>query len=406
MRTAWNFHTVGQLVFGAGATEQIGDILARRSLRRVMMITDPNLVAVGHADRVRQSLERAGITVGIWDAGEPEPPIEVACRAAEQAGAFGPDAILGLGGGSNMDVAKSVAVLLTHGGKLPEYLGIGKVPGPLMPLICVPTTAGTGSEVSHCMVLTDTTHAIKVSSLSHYLRPMLAVVDPELTQTCPRRVTADSGVDALVHAIEAYTATKFSQLDQPANKPIPYEGAMPLSDLLAKQAIELIGQHFLNTLDACDTHDANPTAAREGMALAATLAGMAFSNAGVALTHAMEYPLGGKLHCSHGSGNGLLLPHVMRFNLPARTHRIAEIADLLQVETTNQTQQQAAESAIVAIEQLLQKADLPRTLRDLGSKESDLATFAEKAFAIQGLIRMNPQPPTQEDILAIYRAAF
>ena len=185
----------------------------------------------------------------------------------------------------------------------------------------MPTTAGTGSEVSAASVVTDTDNQIKVGILSNWLRPTAAVVDPLMTLTCPPKVTADSGIDALTHAIEAYTAIDNADFPLPAGERTVYQGKHPMGDLCAEQAITLVGKFLRRAVQ-----DGSDLEAREGMALAAMLAGMAFSNVGVALVHAMEYPVGGAVHCSHGAGNGLLLPYVMRFNLPAKTNAFAQIA--------------------------------------------------------------------------------
>src|SRR5262249_31672756 len=192
-----------------------------------------------------------------------------------------------------------------------DYVGDDKIPGPVFPLICVPTTAGTGSEVSAASVLTDTDSKLKVGILSNFLRPAVAIVDPMLTVSCPPKVTADSGIDALTHAIEAYTAVDNESFPLPPGERSVYQGRHPMGEMIAEKAIQLIGK-FLRRAVA----DGKDLEAREGMALGATLAGMAFSNIGVAAVHALEYPVGGAVHCSHGAGNGLLLPYVMRFNLP------------------------------------------------------------------------------------------
>src|SRR5688572_16041202 len=313
MRSAWNFHSAGQLVFGRGSALQLGALASRRKLSRILVVTDERLRAAGIVERVTAPLLAAKLTVQVFGGGEPEPAIATAVKAAQEGREFQPDAVLGLGGGSNMDLAKIVAVLLTHGGEPASYFSFDRVPGPVLPLICVPTTAGTGSEVSHAAVLTDTANKIKVSTLSQFLRPQLAVVDPALTDGCPRQITADSGIDALTHAIEAYTAVDFDQLDAPDGAPVAYEGRFSLGVRLAEEAIELMGKHLVNAVQ-----DGTNREARDGMALAATTAGLAFSNCAVALVHALEYPLGGAVHVSHGAGNGLLLPFVMRYNLPAR----------------------------------------------------------------------------------------
>jgi alcohol dehydrogenase class IV len=401
MRTAWNFHSAGQLVFGRGAAAQIGSLAARRKLSRVFLVTDERLAVAGLVERVVGPLREANVSVEIYRGGEPEPAIDTAIAAAEAARKFRPDCVLGLGGGSNMDLAKIVAVLLTHGGEPARYFGFDNVPGPLLPLICVPTTAGTGSEVSHAAVLTDTANRIKVSTLSQFLRPALAVVDPALTDGCPRQVTADSGIDALTHAIEAYTAIDFDQLDAPDGAPVAYEGRFPLGECLAEKAIGLIGQHLVMAVK-----DGANRAARDGMALAATVAGLAFSNCAVALVHALEYPLGGAVHVSHGAGNGLLLPHVMRYNLPTRKKAFARIARLLGVETSVLTIDAAADSAIAAVERIRAEIGIPQRLRDLGAQRDQLPGFAEKAFAIKRLMGTNPRQPTQADLIEILQQAY
>jgi len=401
MRTTWNFYSAGQLVFGRGAVRELGDLAARRGWRRALVVTDRTLVHAGAVQRVLDPLAQAGIAVEVFDGGEPEPSIEVALSAAEHARRFGPEMIVGVGGGSNLDLAKIVAILHTHGGHPSAYFSWDNVPGPVTPLIGVPTTAGTGSEVSHAAVLTDTQQKIKVSTLSNYLRPAVAVVDPELTVTCPAQVTADSGIDALTHAIEAYTATDFSAMPVGPGETVPYDGRHPLGDVFAEKAIALIGQHLRTAVREPENLDA-----REGMALAATLAGLAFSNCGVALVHALEYPMGGELHCSHGAGNGLLLPYVMRYNLPERTPQLARIAALLGEDTQGLTEHQAAERAIMAVEQLKRDINIPERIRDLGARPSQLPGFAHKAFQIKRLMTTNPRRPTEEDLFTILQEAF
>ncbi|MEX0585998.1 MAG: iron-containing alcohol dehydrogenase [Pirellulales bacterium] len=394
MRTTWTFHTVGELIFGRGAADQLGDIARRLRAKRAMIITDVALVKAGLADKVRAPLIAADITVGIFDGGAPEPPVAVAEVAVAAARDFRPHVLIGLGGGSNMDLAKIAATILAHGGSPRDYAGEDTIPGEIWPLICVPTTAGTGSEVSAAAVLTDTEAQNKFGILSNYLRPHAAVVDPILSQKCPAKVTADSGIDALTHAIEAYTAIENEQFPLPPGERSVYQGRHPLGDLLAEQAIELVGRHLRTAV-----LDGGNLAAREGMALAATLAGMAFSNVGVALVHALEYPIGGATHCSHGAGNGLLLPHVMRFNKAVREDRMARIGQLLGAEAT-------ADGAIAAIERLNQEIGIPRRLRDLGAREDQLPQFAAKAITVKRILRVNPRPVSEDDALAILRAAY
>jgi alcohol dehydrogenase class IV len=401
MRTTWTFHTAGQLLFGRHSIEQLGFEAKRLRLSRVLIVTDRILACVGILDRVKAPLKAAGIAVEVFDGGEPEPSIDVAESGLAVAKEFRPDGVLGLGGGSNLDVAKILANLVKHGGGPRDYFGEDKVPGPVVPLVCIPTTAGTGSEVSAAAVLTDKANAVKVSSLSNFLRPALAIVDPDLTVSCPPKVTADSGIDALTHAIEAYTAVDNEVFPLPDGERSTYQGRTPMGDILAERAIHLIGRHLPRAVE--DGHDLE---AREGMALAATLAGMAFSNVGVAAVHALEYPVGGAVHCSHGQGNGLLLPYVMRFNLPYRKRAFAKIAELLGENVTGLDQDAAAERAITAVETLRARIKIPGRLREIGCKPEQLRGFAEKASTIVRILRVNPKYPTVDELENILQAAY
>jgi alcohol dehydrogenase class IV len=401
MRKSWNFYSAGQLTFGAGSISQLGELASKHGLKSVLIVTDRTLDDVGIVSRVRGPLDEAGVAVEVFDGGEAEPSLAVADASIAVAAKFNPDAIMGLGGGSNMDLAKITATVASHGGSPVDYFGFDRVPGPVLPLICVPTTAGTGSEVSHAAVLTDTANEIKVSTLSNWLRPKLAVVDPELTYSCPRQVTADSGIDALTHAIEAYTATDFAEMHVSEGEPCAYEGRFPIADVMAEKAIALVGQHLVTAVNEPDN-----TVARDGMALAATLAGIAFSNAGVALVHAMEYPLGGALHCSHGAGNGLLLPFVMRFNLPERVETFGRIARLLGEATEGLSAADAAELAIAHVERLKGEIGIPMRISDIGGQAEQLAGFAKKAFAIRRLFWVNPRDASLEDVVGIYQDAL
>ncbi len=401
MRTTWTFHTAGQLIFGRHATRQLGEVATRLGARRVLLITDPILVKAGMVESVHVPLSESGVVVEVFSGGEPEPSTRAADAAIERGREFRPDAVLGLGGGSNMDLAKITATVLTHGGKPLDYAGDDKVPGPVLPLICLPTTAGTGSEVSAAAVLTDTEQQIKVGILSNHLRPRVALVDPLLTVSCPAKVTADSGIDALTHAIEAYTAVDNTVFPLAQGERSVYQGRHPFGDMFAEKAVALIGKYLRRAVAHGTDLDA-----REGMALAATLAGLAFSNVGVAAVHALEYPVGGATHCSHGAGNGLLLPFVMRYNLPARRHQLAVLARLLGADVLDKSEADAAEAAIAAVEQLRADIGIPLRLRDLGVTESQLRPFAEKAFGIKRILRVNPRTVTVDDLEGILRAAF
>jgi alcohol dehydrogenase class IV len=400
----WTFHSAGSLTFGRHSVNQLGAVAGRLRAKRVFVVTDPVLVAAGLVERVAKPLAESGVILERFDGCKPEPPLEVVRDAVSAAKAFLPDAVLGLGGGSNMDTAKLVALVLVHGGDPTDFVGDCRVPGPVTPLICVPTTAGTGSEVSAAAVFTDTAKQMKVSCLSPFLRPAAAVVDPLLTVGCPPKVTADSGIDALTHAIEAFTAVEQDEfVKRPPGGETVYQGKNTMADYMACECIMLVGR-FLRRAVA----DGNDIEAREGMALAATLGGLAFANAGVALVHAMEYPVGGAVHVSHGAGNGLLLPYVMRYNLTERVDEIGSLSIWLRgPEAAEDVADDWAEAAIHEVEKLRKDIGIPTRLRDIGVTEDMLPGFAEKAFSIKRLMRVNPRMPASADeILEIYRAAF
>jgi alcohol dehydrogenase class IV len=394
MRTTWTFSSAAQLIFGRDAVRQLGDAARTLRAKKAFVVTDRTLIDAGVWEPVRTSLSDAGLAWRLFEGGQAEPSLTLADECAAVAAKFNPDVVIGLGGGSNMDVAKMTAILLNHGGKAGQYIGDGKVPGPVRPVICVPTTAGTGSEVSAAAAFTDTDNQVKTGLLSWYLRPTFAIVDPLLTVTCPPKVTADSGIDALTHAIEAFTAVDNASFPLPPGEKSNYQGKNPLGDINAERSIRLIGQYLRRAVK-----NGNDLEARVGMALGATVAGLAFSNVGVALVHALEYPVGGAVPVSHGAGNGLLLPFVMRFNLPARKREFAQIADWL-------GEPAVPEKAIEAVEKIKRDIGIPERLRDIGIKLDQLRTLAEKTFAIKRITRVNPRSATVEELEGILREAW
>ncbi len=402
----WQFATAGRVVFGRGSIEQLGTFLPRLNIKRPVIVTDETLTQLGVPERLRDMHSMQGFATAIYSGCKPEPPVACVINGVELARQHQCDGLIALGGGSNMDVAKMMAVILKHGGQPSDYFGFDRVPGPVLPLIACPTTAGTGSEVSHSSVLSDLDAGIKVSSLSHFLRPAVALVDPACTDTCPPTPTAHSGIDALVHAIEAITARHFTLM--PASDVVhrAYEGAFELTQMLGLEAVRLIGRSLVRAF-----RDGSDQDARDDMALAALLAGMAFSNSGVAVVHALEYPIGVLTHCSHGEGNGLLLPHVMRFNLDSRPKEFARIASALQSSVTDQTirgegELRAAQDAVDLVVQLQHDLKIRTRLRDLGLSQEQLPGIAAKSIAIKRLMDTNPRLPTESDLLSILQSAF
>ena len=401
MAATWTFHSAGEIIFGCGALERLGPLVVRHGAQRVMVVTDSTLESVGVAKKVLDSLESHFSGVEMFAGGISEPSLQLADKCFSLAKAVRPEILIGVGGGSNMDLAKVTALRLTHGGATRDYLGEDRVPGPVMPVICVPTTAGSGSEVTGSVVLTDIDNQVKVAILSNFLRPRAALIDPELAVSCPAKVTAESGIDALVHAIEAYTAIDYADAKFPEGEETLFPGCNTMGQMVAAQGIQHVSRFLVDAVKQPDNLDA-----RTGMAVAAMLGGLAFSNVCVALVHAMEYPLGGLVHCSHGQGNGLLLPYVMRFNLPARTNEFAQIAGWLGEEVNDKPLEQAAQQAVIAVESLNNEIGIPKRLSDIGVRAEDIPSMAEKAFGIKRLLRFNPRRVDLEDIVRIYSEAL
>ena len=403
MRTTWTFHSAGRIVFGVDAIASLGDHLRELGAEtdRVLVVTDEMLVEAGVCGQVTDVLDAAGIGSEVVSPGCPEPPLDLAMTCAEAAREAKAGWLLGLGGGSNMDLAKVTACVLAHGGHPRDYLGDCVVPGPVFPLACVPTTAGTGSEVTAASVLSDPERGMKVAVLSDFLRPRLSIVDPRLTVSCPVHVTADSGIDALTHAVEAFTAVTNERFPLPAGERSVYQGSFVLTDLTAGKAIELVGQYLRRAVE-----DGNDLEAREGMSLAALLAGIGFSNSGVAAVHALEYPLGSAVKTSHGRGNGLLLPYVMDFNRHADPDTFAVVASLLGVDTEGLTEDEAAVAGVEAVEKLKEDIGIPSRLRDVGVTEEQLPVFAKVASGLVRILRVNTREASRDDLESILRAAF
>ena len=395
MNTIWQFATAAALKFGRDSRLQLSQELKRRSLRRPLVVSDSTICSLDIVKELIGTLESPVLFSG----GAPEPNVQVAEAAITLGREEQVDSVIGLGGGSNMDVAKIAANVLQHGGQPKDYFGFDVIPGPVLPLFALPTTAGTGSEVSHSAVLTDNDAAIKVSTLSSWLRPAMAIVDPALTDSCPRRVTAESGIDALVHAIEAYTNRDFSEMEGVDPQARAYEGSFALTQSLARDAIERIGR----SLAACC--DAPTDQLRDELALAATLAGMAFSNSGVGIVHALEYPIGALTHCGHGEGNGLLLPHVMEYNLQVRQEAFARIAVMLGADPSLESAE-LAEQSVALVRRIQHDIGIRTKLSELGMSETDIPAVASKAFEIKRLMDINPRTPTLEHLEGILRSAI
>ncbi|KSU85440.1 alcohol dehydrogenase [Fictibacillus enclensis] len=400
MRTTWDFYSTERIVFGNGAIQQLGEILQRLGAKNVLLISDPGIKQAGIVDKVLALLEQASYHAVVYDQVIPEPPIDSALECYEFAKSQNTDAVIGLGGGSSIDMAKIVALLVAHGGHpLDYYGGENQVPGPIAPLVAIPTTAGTGSEVTSVSVLTDVKNNLKVGISDNYLRPTVALLDPELTIGLPSYVTACSGIDALSHAIEAYTAKPFSFIQ--AEGQILFQGSIPISDALAYRAIELIAKNL-----PLAVQQGTNLEARSNMLLGSLLAGMAFSNAGTAAAHALAYPIGGLVKSPHGEVTGLLLPYVMEFNTAVETEKMVKILKAFDINADGLSRKEAALAASKAVFNLLETIGLPTHLSDIGIKEEDVAEIAEKTLQIDRLVRNNPRVPTLHGLEELLRKAL
>ncbi|OZI71868.1 iron-containing alcohol dehydrogenase [Bordetella genomosp. 12] len=382
---AFQFNTTGSIVFGEGAASRLGELVHPRG-RRVLLVTDPGVMRAGLVTPIRDALDQQGLTHHLFDEVEADPPEALVLRAAQAARQAQVDVVLGIGGGSSLDVAKLVALLLGSEQSLTDMYGVNQARGQRLPLILVPTTAGTGSEVTPISIVTTGAHE-KKGVVSPLLLPDVALLDPRLTAGLPAPVTAATGIDAMVHAIEAFTSAN-------ANN-------NPISRGLALQALQLLGANIKQAVNA--GHD---MAARSGMLLGSLLAGQAFANAPVAAVHALAYPLGGHYGIPHGLSNALMLPHVLRFNAPVSAQAYAEIAPYVFPALRGDEGQAACSRFIEAMAALCADIGLPTRLRDLNIAQADCNVLAEDAMKQTRLLVNNPRPVRYEDALAIYQAAW
>lgn len=385
---AFTFSTCQQIICEAGASGKLGTLCAEQALNPVLLITDPAIEALALHREALQSLEAVNIFVSVFAQVEADPPESIVHQAVAAAKKVQARAIIGFGGGSSMDVAKLVA-LLAHPNStqaLTELYGVNQARGERLPLIQIPTTAGTGSEVTPVAIIT-TGATSKMGAVSPLFLPDTAILDGALTVGLPPHITAATGLDAMVHAIEAFTSKIKKN---------------PLSDMMAKEALRLLAGNIQTAV-----HNGNDTGAREAMLLGAMLAGQAFANAPVAAVHALAYPLGGHFHIPHGLSNSLVLPHVMRFNLPSAAPLYAELAPIMfPDETFSGAPEQVSETLITLIETLIDDLGLPKTLREMNIEASFLPRLAEDAMQQTRLLINNPREMTFASALDIYKTAY
>lgn len=384
--TAFTFNTTKSVICEPGAIKRLGTLVKEQIGARVLLVTDPGLVKAGLIDPAINSLSEAGVHYELFGDVVADPPVSVVEAALAQARASRIDGVIGFGGGSSMDVAKLIALLLGGGEKLDDVYGVGQAKGQRLPLIQIPTTAGTGSEVTPISIIT-VGETEKKGVVAPQLLPDIALLDAELTLGLPAHVTAATGIDAMVHAIESYTSAS-------ANN-------NPVSRALAREALRLLGANIETAVK-----DGRNVRARSDMLLGAMLAGQAFANSPVAAVHALAYPIGGIFHVPHGLSNALVLPHVMRFNAELCSESYAVLATDAFPDLASTPADQRPRQFIDRLEALSADLGLEQTLREVGVTESDLSVLAADAMKQTRLLVNNPREVTEADALAIYRAAF
>ncbi|MEW6347951.1 MAG: iron-containing alcohol dehydrogenase [Thermodesulfobacteriota bacterium] len=380
-----SFECRTRLLFGRGAAARLGDVAGEMGARRYLLVADPALASVGVLGPVRASLDAAGLQGAVFEDVEPEPYLDGADRAGAQGHAVDADLVIGIGGGSAMDTAKAAAMLLTNEGKAQDYIGLNLVNVPGVPTLMVPTTAGTGAEVTFTAVFTNRETKAKGGINSPFLFPNVAVLDPELTVPLPANVTAYTGMDALTHAIESVSS----------------RSSTVFTEALGTCAVRLI---FGNAKKA--VADGTDLDARERMLMGSVLAGMALADAGVGACHALAYPLGGRYRIPHGLANAVLLPYVMDFNVEAASLSYSLLAGSMGPQFGILTPDEAAASAVEAVRDLCRAIGIPRTLAELNVPRSDIPAMVESALTVRRPVENNPRTLGEKEATSIYERAF
>ncbi|MBC3869371.1 iron-containing alcohol dehydrogenase [Undibacterium oligocarboniphilum] len=383
---SFEFQTVPHIVSRLGAARQLGTLVSKHypACRHLLLITDQGFLKTGQVQPVLDSLHSEKLQVSVFADVIADPPEAIVLEAAHNARELGVDLVIGLGGGSSMDVAKLIAVLTQNTQSLSTMYGIDNVTGKRLPLIQIPTTAGTGSEVTPISIVT-TGATTKMGVVSPQLYADIAVLDASLTVGLPSKVTAATGIDAMVHAIEAYTTRHKKN---------------PVSDMLARQALKLLW----NNIDQACTNGQN-LVARQSMLLGAMMAGQSFANAPCAAVHALAYPIGGIFHVPHGLSNSLVLPHVLRFNAVAASELYAELADIIAPDARGSNEARC-NALISAMEDLAFRTGIETRLRQVGIQQQDLDRLAADAMLQTRLLGNNPREVGLTDARAIYAAAW
>jgi alcohol dehydrogenase class IV len=375
------------LITGSGSSEKVGDESKNLGGKKALMVTDQVMVKLGVLEGMKKALEQSKVQFAIYDAVATEPTVDYVTQGLKIFKDSGCDFLVAVGGGSPIDTAKAIAIMVTNPGSIEDYKGLGKVAKAGAPLIAIPTTGGTGSEVTQFTIITDSKTDVKMLIGSPFIMPKVAIVDPLLTLSCPRGLTAAVGIDALTHAIEAYVSVK----------------AQPMSDIFCLSAIELISGNLRQAWA-----NGNNVEAREKTMLGALQAGISFSNASVALVHGMSRPIGAYFHVAHGASNAALLGVVTEFSLIGNPTRYAHIAKAMGENIAGLTDLEASQLAAKAIKTLIKDTKIP-SLKELGVEKGKLdqlaPKMAEDAIA-SGSPGNNPRQATKEEIIELYKITY
>ena len=371
--------------FGVDAINDLPALVKELGGSKVFLVVDPGLVKAGLVERITAPLAKAKIAFELYDKVDPEPGLKLADNGLKLAKKAKCDCVVGAGGGSAMDVAKAVSILLTNGGKAEDYLGLGKIKKPGVPKIMIPTSAGTGAEVTFTAVFINEKTKSKGGMNGDPLYPEAAILDPALTVSLPPHITATTGVDALTHALEAFVSTQ----------------AHPISDMYALEAIELISSNLVKAY----AHGGN-LEARSNMLLGSLLAGKALATAGVGLVHAMAYPLGGMFGIPHGLANAVLLPYVMAYNLIGNPARFAMLAEVMGAKVDGLPEREAAEAGVEFVYRMNQDLGIPASLADLKIPAKKIPEMAKIALTVTRPVENNPRKPSLEDVIRVYETAM
>lgn len=374
-----------ELYFGEGSAEAMGKFAKNLGSGSVFLISDKGLNSVGIVDQAKTWLQESGFDVEVYLDVEPEPSTSNVETCFSEAQQVAPNVVVGLGGGSVLDTAKTVAMLITNEGRVEDYLGTGLVKRRGVPTILLPTTSGTGAEITPNALFYVPELRVKKAIVSEHIIPNLVIVDPVLTLSAPPGLTAATGMDALCHAIESFTGLN----------------ATPLTEPLSREAAKQIGSHLRTAV-----YFGNNLNARTGMALGSLYAAIAIANSGTNAVHALAYPLQGLNRVQHGVANSLLLPYVMSFNLLGDLKKFSEVAELLGVPTTHLSVRSGAEAAVGACKELSKDIGIPQNMSEVGVHEEQLEDLIDGALDVQRLLKNNPRPITRKDIRDIYNEAM